>query len=116
MMLSTLVSALPVNMQVRDVFVPPITLPKEGTVWKVGTKQNVTWDTSDAPTQITNPIGRIILSKGGLLDLDNPLADGFDILLGEFEVTVPDVEPADDYAIVLFGDSGNASPQFTIEA
>ncbi|CAL1712673.1 unnamed protein product [Somion occarium] len=97
MMLSTLVSALPVNMQ-------------------VGTKQNVTWDTSDAPTQITNPIGRIILSKGGLLDLDNPLADGFDILLGEFEVTVPDVEPADDYAIVLFGDSGNASPQFTIEA
>lgn len=63
---------------------------------------------------------------------DNPLATGFDILLGRFEVTVPDVADGDDYAIVcefncylrylskvliffkVFGDSGNFSPNFTI--
>ena len=27
----------------RDVFVPPVTYPKRGTVWKVGQRQNVTW-------------------------------------------------------------------------
>lgn len=28
------------------------------------------------------------------------LASGFDILLGRIEVTVPDVDPADDYSLV----------------
>ena len=31
---------------------------------------------------------------------ENPLASGFDILLGRFEITVPDVADGDDYAIV----------------
>ncbi|GJE88799.1 hypothetical protein PsYK624_048860 [Phanerochaete sordida] len=99
----------------RDVFVPPVTYPREGTVWKAGSKHNVTWDVSNPPKQITNNKGMIILSKGGILqDLDDPLAENFNILDGRHEITVPDVAAGDDYAIVVFGDSGNASPDFTI--
>lgn len=42
------------------------------------------------------------------------LAENFSILLGRIEVTVPWVEDGSDYQIVLFGDSGNFSPTFTI--
>ncbi|KAL0954151.1 hypothetical protein HGRIS_005288 [Hohenbuehelia grisea] len=42
------------------------------------------------------------------------LANGFDILNGVQEITVPAVTPGDDYSIVLFGDSGNFSPAFAI--
>ncbi|KLO05967.1 hypothetical protein SCHPADRAFT_910659 [Schizopora paradoxa] len=104
-----------------DVFVPPVTSPTTGTVWKVGTQQNVTWDTSNAPSQITNSQGRVVLAQGGALftnqtgGLDDPLASGFDILLGSITVTVPDVPAADNYQIVLFGDSGDITPEFTIE-
>ncbi|KAI0074133.1 hypothetical protein K474DRAFT_1665793 [Panus rudis PR-1116 ss-1] len=112
---ATLVSALPVQLQTRDVFVPPVTYPHAGTVWKIGQRHNVTWDTSGAPVNITNKIGSIVLAKGDrLIGLANRLAKGFDILDGRVEVTVPDVTPADDYAVVLFGDSGNFSPHFTI--
>ena len=62
---------------------------------------------------------------------DNPLASGFSILDGRHEITVPSVASGSDYAIVreycarllprqwshtllVFGDSGNASPDFTI--
>jgi len=49
-------------------------------------------------------------------DLTTPviLADKFDILLGRITVQVPWVVDGDDYQLVLFGDSGNFSPQFTI--
>ncbi|KAI0087894.1 hypothetical protein BDY19DRAFT_229775 [Irpex rosettiformis] len=110
--LSALVSASPIK---RDVFVPPITSPTAGTVWTIGSRQNVTWSLDNVPAQITNPKGVIVLAKDGLLiGLDNPLAQDFDITLGRFEITVPVVAPADDYALVLFGDSGNISPNFTI--
>ena len=33
--------ALPVV--IRDVFVPPVTSPTTGTVWTIGSQQNVTW-------------------------------------------------------------------------
>ncbi|KAK7677722.1 hypothetical protein QCA50_019274 [Cerrena zonata] len=112
-LLSTLVSALPI-LESRDVFVPPITSPDALTIWSVGSKQNVTWDTSNPPAQITNGNGTIYLAKGGLIQLDTPLADKFSILNGIQEVTVPDVEPGVDYAVVLFGDSGNFSPEFSI--
>ncbi|KIP05529.1 hypothetical protein PHLGIDRAFT_19684 [Phlebiopsis gigantea 11061_1 CR5-6] len=110
--LVAVVSAAP--LEKRDVFVPPILYPHAGTVWKVGQKHNVTWSTADAPTQITNKQGMIVLATNGLEDIENPLASGFDILLGRFEVTVPDVADGNDYALVLFGDSGNFSPNFTI--
>ncbi|KAH9924669.1 uncharacterized protein BXZ73DRAFT_91242 [Epithele typhae] len=110
--LFAIVSAFP--LVVRDVFVPPVTSPTSGDVWIVGTQQTVTWDISNAPQQITNPKGEVVLAKGGLLDIDHPLASGFDILDGSVNVTVPEVDAGTDYTIVLFGDSGNDSANFTI--
>ncbi|KAI0647964.1 hypothetical protein C8Q79DRAFT_925001 [Trametes meyenii] len=110
--LFALVGAIP--LAVRDVFLPPVTYPHTGTEWKVGQLHNVTWDTSNAPANITNKSGRVVLAKGGVLDYEHPLAKNFDILLGRIEVKVPDVEPGSDYTIVLFGDSGNDSAEFTI--
>jgi hypothetical protein len=61
------------------------------------------------PKEITNEKGMIVLVNNGLLDLGqlfafvsmlifkcfaaNPLADGFDIMLGAYTVTVPNVTP-----------------------
>ncbi|RDB15325.1 hypothetical protein Hypma_004770 [Hypsizygus marmoreus] len=110
----TLVASAPVSP--RDVFVPPVLYPKAGTVWKVGSRHNVTWDVSNPPAQITNKIGRIVLAKGNLLiGLDEPLAEGFDILKGRQEVQIPkNTKPGNDYSIVVFGDSGNNGARFTI--
>ncbi|KAF8997913.1 hypothetical protein BDQ17DRAFT_1362831 [Cyathus striatus] len=111
---STLAAASPINIASRDVFVPPILYPHAGTVWKVGQHHNVTWDVSDAPAQITNPVGQVFLRQNGLTQLSNPLAQGFNILDGRVVIQVPNVAPAKDYQLVLFGDSGNFSPLFTI--
>ncbi|KAJ7097172.1 hypothetical protein B0H15DRAFT_825052 [Mycena belliarum] len=102
-----------VALQTRDVFVPPVLEPTAGTVWVVGQPELVSWDTSSAPVNITNKVGRIMLRKGGLTT-SVTLADNFDILIGQITVTVPSVEDGDDYEVVLFGDSGNFSPPFTI--
>jgi hypothetical protein len=113
---ATGVSGAPIaELDTRDVFVPPITYPHAGTVWKVGQRHNVSWDISSRPVNITNSVGRIMLRKG---DLTTPviLADKFSILLGRIEVTVPWVTPDSDYQLVLFGDSGNFSPKFTIKS
>jgi len=115
--LFTAVGAAPI--QARDVFVPPVTYPKTGTVWIVGQHHNVTWDVSNAPAEkdITNSIGRIYLRKGDITLLNVTLASGFQITNGRTEVKVPDgLVPDDDYSVVLLGDSGNFSPQFTILA
>ncbi|KAF9038607.1 hypothetical protein BJ165DRAFT_401863 [Panaeolus papilionaceus] len=107
-------AALPTaELEARDVFVPPITSPVAGAVWTLGQTQTVTWDTSNAPVNITNKNGVIRLRRG---TLTSPLilAKGFDIRLGSIEVTVPLVVESDDYSLVLFGDSGNFSPEFTI--
>ncbi|KAJ7599432.1 hypothetical protein C8J56DRAFT_916678 [Mycena floridula] len=99
-----------------DVYVPPVLTPQQGDIWILGQNETVTWDVSNPPQRITNPIGRIMLRKGDFT-LDVTLADGFDILLGTMNVTVPvDQIPGDDYTIVLFGDSGNFSPTFAIQA
>ncbi|KAF5330273.1 hypothetical protein D9758_014455 [Tetrapyrgos nigripes] len=99
---------------VRDVYAPPVLCPHNGTVWKVGHKHNVTWDISNPPAQITNRLGMIVLVKNGRLDIDHPLAKGFEITTGRFEIKVPDVKPG-VYKLVLFGDSGNDSEEFRIE-
>ncbi|KAK0457227.1 uncharacterized protein EV420DRAFT_1271664 [Desarmillaria tabescens] len=111
--LFALVLAGPVNLDERDVFVPPILYPHSGTVWTIKQRHNVTWDTSNAPVNITNSRGYILLRKANRA---TPLilAEGFDILLGRIEVTVPWVIQGDDYSLVLFGDSGNWSDNFTI--
>ncbi|KAJ6450593.1 hypothetical protein C8R47DRAFT_998833, partial [Mycena vitilis] len=87
--------------------------PTAGEVWTVGSQQNVTWDVSDPPANTTNTVGTIILRKAGVT---TPLilGNGFDIVDGAFEVTVPDVLEGTDYSIILLGDSGNISPAFTI--
>ncbi|KAI0055748.1 hypothetical protein BV25DRAFT_1873032 [Artomyces pyxidatus] len=110
----SLVAAAPLaRLQSRDVYTPPVLYPHAGTVWKVGARHNVTWDNSDPPVNITNPIGQILLRKGDFT-LDGPLASGFNLTAGRVEVTVPHVKPGHDYVIVLFGDSGDWSHKFTI--
>ncbi|KAJ6517514.1 hypothetical protein C8R47DRAFT_1087494 [Mycena vitilis] len=107
----TVVQAKP--LMSRNIFDPPVLTPTAGEVWTVGSQQNVTWDISDPPANITNTVGTIILRKAGVT---TPLilGNGFDILDGAFEVTVPDVLEGTDYSIILLGDSGNVSPAFTI--
>ncbi|KII88214.1 hypothetical protein PLICRDRAFT_111363 [Plicaturopsis crispa FD-325 SS-3] len=109
------VAALPAIRSALDVFVPPITYPHAGTQWYRGQTHNVTWDTSNAPVNITNRYGRINLVRAGNVTDPIELAQGFDILLGRIEVQVPDyIQPRNDYELVLFGDSGNFSPEFSI--
>ncbi|KZT27404.1 hypothetical protein NEOLEDRAFT_1060815 [Neolentinus lepideus HHB14362 ss-1] len=113
--LVAVVSAAPVS--IRDVYVPPITYPTKGTVWKAGHSYNVTWNTSNPPKEITNSIGQIVLAKDGEEDWDHPLAGNFSILDGTHRITIPKTtKHGTDYSVVLFGDSGNYSPTFTIEA
>ncbi|ETW81827.1 hypothetical protein HETIRDRAFT_247666, partial [Heterobasidion irregulare TC 32-1] len=96
---------------------PPITSPTASTVWNVGDKVLVTWDTSDIP-EPKNFTGQLLLgfqeNDSENLMLDSPLASGFQLIDGQVQITVPDVPPKSDYIVVLFGDSGNASPEFTI--
>ncbi|OJT06558.1 hypothetical protein TRAPUB_2635 [Trametes pubescens] len=54
------------------------------------------------------PIGLIYLRKG-LIATSLILADGFDIMLGRTEVTVPWGFEGDNYSVVLMGDSANWS-------
>ncbi|KAJ7086256.1 hypothetical protein C8R44DRAFT_533759, partial [Mycena epipterygia] len=95
-----------------DVFDPPVTFPTAGTVLISKTTQNITWDTSRAPVNISNQ-ALLLLRKG---DITAPfiLAEGFDLRAGTLEITVPWVLNGTDYRLVLFGDSGNFSPVFTI--
>ncbi|KAF5336132.1 hypothetical protein D9611_006317 [Ephemerocybe angulata] len=112
---TTVAVAAPILDQ-RDVYVPPILTPVKGTVWKKGSAQTVTWDASSPPAQITNPKGRIVLRsvEEERLILDKPLAENFDILDGQRSVTTPTDLPAGQYQIVLFGNSGNWGPVFSI--
>ena len=117
--LFSFVDALPMTLVSRDVYVPPITAPKAGDVWPIGSTQTVTWDNSNPPKQITNPIGQIYLRQGDFTimnsecDVDEHkcktnqwrqgtglLAENFDITQGSINVTVPNVAPSDDYQIV----------------
>ncbi|KZV84423.1 hypothetical protein EXIGLDRAFT_753845 [Exidia glandulosa HHB12029] len=108
------VLAAPVQESRRDIWSPHIIYPHEGTVWQLGARHNVTWDTSDAPANISNA-ALIFLRKGNTTFSNDTLASGFDLRAGRTEITVPsDFAPGTDYRVVLFGDSGNWSPQFTI--
>ncbi|KAA1469220.1 hypothetical protein DENSPDRAFT_592817 [Dentipellis sp. KUC8613] len=108
--LSSLAAAVPLSR--RDVYAPRVTYPHNGTVWTVGERHNVTWDTSDAPQNITNPIGKIKLGRDNII-FPITLASNFSVLDGHIEVTVPNVDSG-DYNLVFFGDSGDDSEVFTI--
>ncbi|KAH9955131.1 hypothetical protein BC827DRAFT_1142030 [Russula dissimulans] len=111
----------PIRISSRDVWAPQIFEPSSDTTWVVGSTATATWDTSNPPAQITNPQGTLVLghlnsdgSGGENLDLDNPLAQGFDLHDGSVTFDVPDVEPNNNYIVALIGDSGNISQNFTI--
>jgi hypothetical protein len=111
-----LVSAAPVaQLSTRDVFIPPVLTPNSKTVWKVGAIETVTWDISKAPKSITNSEARVVLVTDGHMDLDNPLAEGVNVLDGQVNITVPQVSAGKNYQILVFGDSGNKGEFFTIE-
>jgi hypothetical protein len=114
---STLIFAAPVDLSTRDVWVPKILSPTEATVWHLGKTYQVEWALDQKPENVTNPTGTIYLSTAGLLNITHPLAKGFKLTDGHVLVTIPKDTagvPGDDFAIVLMGDSGNASPNFTI--
>lgn len=102
----------------RDVVAPPITSPTASTVWNVGDTQTVTWSTANLPTNVTNPDGMLILgyvaNGSENLMLQSPLATNLSYSVGQAQITVPSVPTGNNYIVVLFGDSGNTSPQFTI--
>ncbi|OAX41746.1 hypothetical protein K503DRAFT_649824, partial [Rhizopogon vinicolor AM-OR11-026] len=107
-----------VPLKLRDVVDPPITSPTAGTVWHVGEMQLVTWSTTALSPNITNPVGMLVLgymyNNSENLMLNAPLATNINYMAGQAQITVPIVDTRDDYIVVLFGDSGNASPEFTI--
>ncbi|KIM48684.1 hypothetical protein M413DRAFT_21031 [Hebeloma cylindrosporum] len=91
-----------------DVFVPRIITPDSSTVWIIGQKGFVSWDTTNAPKSISN---KAFITLSGY---DTPLAQGFNLRDGNVTVDVPVVAPGPHF-ITLFGDSGNYSPVFTIQ-
>ncbi|PKI82703.1 hypothetical protein MVES1_003933 [Malassezia vespertilionis] len=105
----------------RTVYAPKITYPKKSTEWRAGTHVHITWSVSDIPDDVKGTKGMV---KLGHLDpndpgehLANTLAKGFPITDGRVGFELPDnLEERDDYIVVLFGDSGNASPEFTIHS
>ncbi|KAF8912127.1 hypothetical protein CPB84DRAFT_1761327 [Gymnopilus junonius] len=106
------VQATPLALEARnklDVFVPRIIEPNSDTVWTVGQEAIVVWDTSDAPADISNSAS-VILNDVGVV------AQGFDLRAGNVTFKVPLSTSLGPHFITLFGDSGNYSPVFTVEA
>ena len=66
---STAVFAAPVGFVARDVWVPQILDPTEQSVWQAGGTFDVTWDLSQQPQSVTNPVGTVYLSADGILDI-----------------------------------------------
>ncbi|KAI6030919.1 hypothetical protein F5J12DRAFT_955231 [Pisolithus orientalis] len=118
---SVFARAAPVTTQPVEllVFSPTITSPTAGIVWITNTKANVTWLTSNIPAEKQNTTGLLLLgyeaNNSENLDIYHPLASQFPLAQGWVEFTVPsNLTYKNNYIVVLFGDSGNASPQFTI--
>ncbi|KZT23477.1 hypothetical protein NEOLEDRAFT_1069645 [Neolentinus lepideus HHB14362 ss-1] len=113
------VVAAPVQPVELIVFSPTITSPTQGAIWSANTTETVTWDTSNIPAEKQNSTGLLLLgyleNNSENLDIAHPLAANFPINAGTVNFTVPSTLPQrDDYIVVLFGDSGNKSPSFTI--
>ncbi|OSC96446.1 hypothetical protein PYCCODRAFT_1421010 [Trametes coccinea BRFM310] len=105
----------------RDVWSPRIIQPDADTVWTVGSMVKIVWDVSDPPHDVTNYEGKAVLGfladgddNNEHLQFEHPLAEGFNLTAGHVKVRVPDVDPRNEYIVVLFGDSGNRSPKFNI--
>jgi len=103
----------------RGLFIPKITSPTNATIWIIGSDVAVTWDLHDMPKHVSNPKGSLMLGylKDGSDDehLEHSLAEDFDIKDGSVSIKCPEVDSGKKYIVVLFGDSGNRSPQFLIK-
>ncbi|KAF8073413.1 hypothetical protein FPV67DRAFT_744617 [Lyophyllum atratum] len=106
----------------RDVYNPAITYPTQGEVWTPGSQVTVTWDVSSIPAGRRNTKSMVVLGwmdsgdTNEHLDLNHPLAHDFPIGQACVTFVVPNVPPRDNYIVVVFGDSGNHSPAFTIKS
>jgi hypothetical protein len=116
---SSLVQAIVIN--------PTITVPNANTKWRAGGTFVVKWETTynDGEKQVAIPSAQKGYIKLGYLENDDPynehllwdLASDFNLDSGAQSITLPsDLETKRTYIIVLMGDSGNASPKFTIRA
>jgi hypothetical protein len=106
---------------------PPIQSPAVGDKWFIGQQRKIVWDTTRIPPEIWNTTGLILLGRRNTTDenehldisahllhnpycetgseellglLDHPLAKDFPIVQGKINVTVPNVEPSNDYIVV----------------
>jgi len=116
---SHLVSAIPVVLRAEFIaFNPTVTSPKAGDHWVGGTQQTVTWRTDNIPPELSSSNGLLLLgydeNNNENLDIHHPLASRFLLTDGTVTFNVPQVADRTDYIVVLFGDSGNKSPQITI--
>ncbi|KAI9429756.1 hypothetical protein H4582DRAFT_2104521 [Lactarius indigo] len=121
LVLAASTTATPVHVADRSELIvvsPTILKPTAGTFWAIGSEQIVTWDTSNIPASGRNNKGTILL--GYLNDGDESehlfwnLGSGFLLTDGSYSITVPSVQPNDNYVLALLGDSGNLSPKITI--
>ncbi|GAB5585602.1 hypothetical protein Unana1_00502 [Umbelopsis nana] len=109
------------------VYSPKITKPDKTTKWRAGESFTVTCNLFRDPDSAGIPIPDSVngtIKLGYLLNGDKynehlywDLADKFRLNSGSQRITLPkDLETRSTYIVVLFGDSGNASPEFTIKA
>jgi hypothetical protein len=97
-----------------DVWVPKMTSPTAGAVLVSKTPETITWDTSNAPPTISNKA--MLMLRHNNITAPFILAQGFDLRAGTLDITVPWVLSDGGYQFVLFGDSGNFSPFFSIQS
>ncbi|KAG1745904.1 uncharacterized protein EDB91DRAFT_1049691 [Suillus paluster] len=117
--LSYVATAAPVQPVELLAWSPAITSPTSETVWACNSMQTVFWATNNVPEEKKNSTGILlsgfIANNSENLDIYHPLATGFPIIAGQVSFLVPqNATPRDNAIVVLFGDSGNASPQFKI--
>ncbi|KAI7877988.1 hypothetical protein K492DRAFT_209274 [Lichtheimia hyalospora FSU 10163] len=106
-----------------SVYNPEIYVPNSDTVWKAGETYTVEWSKTSKDGR-TIPEGHDGMIKLGYVEegsIDEhlywDLAAGFPLNSGSWNVTLPDnLAARSDYIIVVFGNSGNASPKFTIQS
>ncbi|KAF7298885.1 hypothetical protein MIND_00836500 [Mycena indigotica] len=104
--------AIPLNR--RTVFNPPILIPNETTAWTAGSVETVTWNATGIPEGVPGKLQLGFLTSESE-NLSVILAQGFNLTDEKVQITVPNVVTRSNYIIVLFGDSGNRSPEFTIK-
>ncbi|KAF8914889.1 hypothetical protein CPB85DRAFT_1433370 [Mucidula mucida] len=101
---------------------PKITSPKPGDkAWVSNERRNVTWSVDDIPPEKRNDTGKVVLGHWDMdgqnenLNYTHPIARDFPLITGWIECTMPPHVPSgNQYFVVLFGDSGNTSPTFSV--